>query len=122
MQNTCSTSTLLKRGFCGKCPACGQGKLFTSYLKLTPTCAACGADFSTIRADDGPAWLTILLTGHILAPIVTYCAMSDTLDPTKAMVGLTAFTLGLVFWLLPRTKGVFVAMIWRSRQKQLPDV
>src|SRR5471032_3650243 len=54
----------------GRCPNCGEGRLFASYLKPVERCSVCGEPLGHIRADDGPAWLTILLVGHILAPFL----------------------------------------------------
>ena len=31
------------RGLKGRCPACGEGKLFWRYLKVEPRCGECGA-------------------------------------------------------------------------------
>ena len=49
-------------------PALRRGDLFKSYLKQVEACPACGEAWSEVRADDGPAWLTILIVGHLLAP------------------------------------------------------
>ena len=51
----------LRRGWSCRCPNCGTGRLLQSYLKVNDHCAACGEDFSHQRADDGPAYLTILI-------------------------------------------------------------
>ena len=54
------------RGACARCPNCGRGRLFRAYLKPVETCAECHESLKHIRADDGPAWLTILVVGHIV--------------------------------------------------------
>ena len=61
--------TALKRGFRGRCPRCGQGKLFRAFLKVDDHCSACGLDFSPHRADDLPAYLVIVIVGHIVVPL-----------------------------------------------------
>ncbi|HWE99495.1 MAG TPA: DUF983 domain-containing protein [Caulobacteraceae bacterium] len=53
------------RGLRGRCPSCGQGALFHRYLKVSPTCGACGHDLDQYPSDDGPAYFTILLVGHL---------------------------------------------------------
>ena len=58
----------LLRGARGRCPACGQTKLFQGYLRVTPHCANCGAPLGLARADDAPPYFTILVVGHILVP------------------------------------------------------
>lgn len=60
----------MKRGFAGRCPACGQGALFAGYLTVNDRCAACDEAFFHHRADDAPPYFTITLVGHIIVPAV----------------------------------------------------
>ena len=61
------------RGLKGRCPACGDGKMFWRYLKVSSRCPACGHDLARYPADDGPAYVTILLVGHLLvAPLLLF--------------------------------------------------
>src|SRR5262249_9567799 len=55
----------LLRGLTCACPRCGQGWLFTGYIRLQPNCKNCGLEFEPYRADDAPAYFTILIVGHI---------------------------------------------------------
>ena len=59
----------MKRGFRGRCPRCGEGKLFRAFLKVDNHCSACGLDFTPHRADDLPAYLVIVIVGHIVVPL-----------------------------------------------------
>jgi uncharacterized protein (DUF983 family) len=112
--NTNDTWTAAVRGVMGRCPCCGEGALFARYLKPVAQCAVCGEAFGHIRADDGPAWLTILLMGHILAPFLLNVVPKLTW-PDWAIMGVTLLlALVLTLALLPRAKGLFIAMIWRS--------
>ena len=61
--------TAMKRGFCSRCPRCGQGKLFRAFLKVADHCSACGLDFTPHRADNLPAYLVIIIVGHIVVPL-----------------------------------------------------
>jgi uncharacterized protein (DUF983 family) len=54
------------RGLRGRCPACGQGRLFKGFLDLRPACEHCGLDFSFADAGDGPAVFVILIGGAIV--------------------------------------------------------
>jgi uncharacterized protein (DUF983 family) len=56
----------VKRGMLNRCPNCGTGRLFQAFLKPVNTCAVCGEDFSHHRADDLPAYLVIVVVGHVL--------------------------------------------------------
>ena len=72
----------LLRGWRRCCPRCGKGALLYKYLKVHDRCDSCGQELHHQRADDGPAYLTILIVGHILAPLVAcgICAV-----PPRAM-------------------------------------
>src|SRR6201996_7964247 len=64
--------TALKRGFRGRCPRCGQGKLFRAFLKVDDHCSVCGLDYTPHRADDLPAYLVIVIVGHIVVPMILW--------------------------------------------------
>jgi uncharacterized protein (DUF983 family) len=103
----------IMRGILGRCPNCGIGKLFAKYLKPVNNCALCAEHLGTIRADDGPAWLTILIVGHLLAPFIIIFAFADTWPDwlSISLWSILATILALV--ILPRSKGLFIAIIWR---------
>jgi uncharacterized protein (DUF983 family) len=54
------------RGIRGRCPRCGEGRLFQSFLGLRPGCENCGLDYSFADAGDGPAVFGILIGGFIV--------------------------------------------------------
>lgn len=54
----------------GRCPACGEGRMFARFLKPSPACGHCGQAWDRSRADDFPAYIVILLLGHILVPLM----------------------------------------------------
>src|ERR1700734_1383449 len=58
----------MKRGFRGRCPRCGEGKLFRAFLKVDNNCSVCGLDFTPHRAADLPAYLVIVIVGPIVVP------------------------------------------------------
>ena len=112
-----STATIIKRGLRGRCPSCGNGKLFKAYLQPHDHCAACNADFTELRADDGPAWLTLLITGHIVAPLATHLVLDEILPNIILIPFMLLLTLGLCLGLLPIAKGFFMAVLWITKQK-----
>ena len=103
------------RGSRGRCPACGQGRLFQGYLKVRATCAHCGEELHHQRADDGPAYLTILLVSHLGAPLLLAVYMMYRPSPMSMLLGfgLGAVVLSLV--LLPRIKGALIGFQWARR-------
>ncbi len=116
-QNTLETKTILWRGICGVCPRCGQGKVLRGYITRNDECSVCHEDFTDINADDAPPWLTILITGHLLAPLLAYFVGHDLLSDTAEVTVLVSFALICVFLLLPRSKGFFIAAIWMSHKR-----
>jgi len=105
----------LLRGWRRKCPKCGAGSLLNGYLKVRDTCPVCHEEMHHHRADDGPAYLTILIVGHIMAPLILWAFVEFRPEP---MVTATVFTVGCValsLYLLPRLKGAIVALQWAKR-------
>ena len=82
---------------------------------LRGCCPRCGEAWSEVRADEGPAWLTILIVGHMLAPLALPIALEDRLPTWILVSGLVGLSVALSLVLLPRCKGVFIAMIWALR-------
>ncbi len=102
------------RGAMLKCPNCGKGKLFRAYLKQVDACSECGEEYGHIRADDGPAWLTILIVGHIVGTLL-YTFWQSINWPDWAQIMLwCGLGLAMTLALLPSCKGVFIALLWRS--------
>lgn len=105
----------LLRGWKRTCPNCGQGRIFQGYLKVRDHCSACHEPLHHQRADDGPAYLTILIVGHLMAPLMLMTYTEFEPDP---MVVASVFTVGCValsLYLLPRIKGGWVALQWAKR-------
>lgn len=105
----------LRRGWRLRCPACGEGALMDGYLTVRDTCAACGTELHHHRADDGPAWATILVTGHLIAPLMIIVFMAFRPPGWQMATGFTIVFVALSLYLLPRMKGLFVAVQWAKR-------
>lgn len=89
--------------------------MMRSYLKVRDTCPICGEELHHHRADDGPAYLTLLIVGHLMAPLIIWAFTALRPDP---MVLATVFTIGCValsLYLLPRLKGAIVGLQWAKR-------
>jgi uncharacterized protein (DUF983 family) len=100
------------RGFRGRCPACGEGRLFRTFLKVNESCSACSEELHHHRADDFPAYLVIVIVGHIVVPLVL--AVETHLAPSYwiHLALWLPLTLGLSLALLQPVKGVVVALQW----------
>ena len=64
--NGSPTRLPIGRGLRGRCPACGQGRLFRGFLGLRQHCESCGLDYGFADAGDGPAVFVILIGGAIV--------------------------------------------------------
>lgn len=105
----------LIRGWRRKCPNCGEGAALRSYLKVNDSCPACSQELHHHRADDGPAYLTILIVGHIMAPLLLVVFTAYRPDPMTLFAIFGIGCLGLSLYLLPRLKGAIVAFQWARR-------
>lgn len=106
----------IRRGIAGRCPACGKGKIFYRYLKVSDYCPHCHEALHHHRADDAPPYVTILITGHL---VVGSILMTDSIWP-NAPIWLHALiwpsvTLLISLWLLPIVKGGLIALQWALR-------
>jgi len=52
-------------GLSGRCPRCGEGRLFQSVLNIRERCEKCGLDYRFIDTGDGPAVFGILILGFL---------------------------------------------------------
>ena len=100
------------RGLKGRCPACGKGAMFWKYLKVSGRCEACDHELARYPADDGPAYVTILVVGHlIVAPLLLFPIVwrsPPAVSLPLIMIPLAVFTLAL----LPRIKGGWIGMMY----------
>jgi uncharacterized protein (DUF983 family) len=86
--------------------------MLSGYLKVRDTCAVCREPLHHHRADDGPAYMTILIVGHIMAPALLWAYTKYRPEP---LILFTIFAVGCVamsLYLLPRLKGAMVAFQW----------
>ena len=105
----------MRCGFRRRCPQCGQGALFDGYLKVADQCPICHAALYHHRADDGPAYLTILVVGHVVVPLmhVTFTRLRP--DPLVLATVFCVVAVALSLYLLPRLKGAVVGLQWARR-------
>ena len=106
----------MKRGFRCRCPRCGEGKLFRAFLKTADHCSVCGLDFTPHRADDLPAYLVIVIVGHIVVPAVLWIETNYSPAGVAATGDLSAADVHRCRWLLLQpVKGAVVGFQWALR-------
>jgi len=110
-------SNPLLRGWRRLCPRCGEGHLFVGYLTIAERCLSCDLEFEPLRADDAPAYFTIVIVGHVvvsgLLALETYAR-----PPTWVQLAIwLPMTLILSLTLLPFVKGAVMGAIYSTQKK-----
>ncbi|MFK5998441.1 MAG: DUF983 domain-containing protein [Rhodobacterales bacterium] len=105
----------LLRGWRRVCPNCGSGPMFEGYLAVRDSCPVCAEEFFHHRADDGPAYLNILITGHIVAPLMLITFEIFRPDPMVLSLIFILIFVTVALYLLPRIKGALIALQWAKR-------
>jgi len=105
----------ISTGLRGRCPRCGQGRLFAGFLKVAPGCRVCGLDFGFADSADGPAVFVILIVGFIVAgaALVVEVAYSPPIWVHIILWG--PLVLILCVGMLRPLKGVLVAVQYAHR-------
>jgi len=109
------TKPAMWRGARLRCPNCGEGKLFSGYLKSADTCSECGEAFHHHRADDGPAYIIILVVGHFAGLLLHVLFEPLDRDPLKLLGVIVPFVVILSLVALPRVKGAMIGLQWAKR-------
>lgn len=100
------------RGVRCKCPRCGEGRVFRKWLKPLERCPACTLDLTPQRADDFPAYIAILVTGHLLAPLIIILSLDFEMEPLAMMSILVPLSLVMMLGMLQPSKGAVIAAQW----------
>ncbi len=117
MNSETSPKASLWRGLMMKCPRCGKGKIFASYLKRKAACPHCHESFEGLDADDGPAWLTIGVVALIVVPLLIFLERNELLPIWQEASILIVVATACVLLLLPVSKGFFIAAMWLTARK-----
>jgi uncharacterized protein (DUF983 family) len=83
-----------------------------SYLKVNESCPVCREELFHHKADDGPAYLTILIVGHLMAPLLHFSFVTWRPDPLTLFTIFAVGCVALSLYLLPRLKGAIVGFQW----------
>lgn len=111
----------LAKGWRQRCPNCGKGALLYAYLKVNDTCQTCDQELHHHQADDGPAYLTILIVGHIMAPALLIAFKAFRPEPLVLFGIFAVGCIALSLYLLPRLKGAVVGFQWARRMHGFDD-
>jgi uncharacterized protein (DUF983 family) len=96
--------------------------LFRAFLKPKAQCDVCGADNTIYPSDDFPPYLTIIVVGHVVVPLLLW---GDWVFHPPVALELAIWlplTVLACLWLLPRMKGVAVGLCWANNVLREPVI
>ncbi|WP_395328757.1 DUF983 domain-containing protein [Novosphingobium sp. BL-8H] len=100
------------RGIRCHCPRCGEGRLFRKWLKPLERCTACMLDLTPQRADDFPAYIAMLVTGHLMAPVIIMLSKDFGMGPLGMFLIVVPLALVMMLGMLQPAKGGVIATQW----------
>ncbi|HEX8666442.1 MAG TPA: DUF983 domain-containing protein [Beijerinckiaceae bacterium] len=105
-------------GLAGRCPRCGQGRLFNGFLSLAPRCEACGLDFSFADSADGPAFFIMSIVGILVVGLAL--GVEFAYEPPIWLHLVVWSTLAIVLSLAMArpAKGLMIALQYRHRAEE----
>ena len=110
-----SVGRAMWRGTLCRCPHCGKGKMFRSYLKVADQCEVCGEELNHHRADDFPPYIAITIVGHIIIFLMLHMDMAYKVEPITYVYTMIPLAIVLPLAMLPSIKGAIVFLQWANR-------
>lgn len=108
-------ATASLRGMRGRCPNCGEGRLFGSFLKVNEHCPVCDEALYHHRADDAPPYVVITIVGHVVVGAMLMVEKAYTPDLWIHTALWIPLTILLALVLLQPTKGALIGVQWALR-------
>ena len=105
-------------GLAGRCPRCGDGKMFSSFLTVAPRCEACGLDYAFADAGDGPAVFVIMIAGALVLGLALIIQFSWEPPVWVHLLTTLPIGLGICLFLLRALKGVLIALQYRNKAEE----
>ncbi len=114
--------TAVGRGAAGKCPACGQGRLFTGWLRVASVCNACAAPLGLINVDDAPPYFVVFIVAHVVIGALVAFERLATLSVGLELMIFLPGTLALVLLLIRPVKGATVGLMMKLGFMKPPEI
>lgn len=102
-------------GLRGRCPRCGEGRLFKGFLDVQPRCQACGLDFSFADSGDGPAVFIMMIVGFVVVGLALVVEFAFHPPYWVHAILWIPLVLGLSIGLLRPLKGFLIAQQYIHR-------
>jgi uncharacterized protein (DUF983 family) len=113
-----SLGAMARRGLAGRCPRCGEGALFTGFLKVVPRCGHCGQDFAAADSADGPAFFVMAFAGFIV--VLAALVVEVLYEPPYWLHALLWIPLIVALTVLPLrpVKGLLIALQFHHKAEE----
>ena len=105
-------------GLGAKCPRCGQGPLFKTFLGLRDNCEACGLDYAKADAGDGPAVFVIFIVGFLAVALAFIARFVFYAPMWLAFLISAVAAMGLILAMLRPLKATLVALQYRHKAEE----
>ena len=102
-------------GLAGRCPRCGDGKLFSGFLTVAPRCEVCGLDFGFADSGDGPAVFVTLLAGFVVLGIALAVDLAYEPPLWVYIVFFGPLTIFVCLGMLRPLKGLLIASQYTNK-------
>ncbi len=102
----------------GRCPRCGEGKLYAGFLKLAPRCTNCGLSFEKFDQGDGPAVFVILIAGFVICGLALWTEVTYSPPYWVHLMLWGPLTLAMTLGLLRPLKTLMVGQQYRMRAEE----
>lgn len=113
-----TTGQIILLGIKGKCPRCGQGKVFSSYLKIADQCPNCGLGLEGHDTGDGAVVPAMLLIGSLVVGMAAYVELSFEPPLWLHAVLWVPVIIGLTMTILQPLKGISIALQYKYRSTE----
>jgi uncharacterized protein (DUF983 family) len=118
MSETPPSAPLSRVSVAGRCPRCGEGRLFKNVLELRPACEKCGLDYKFIDTGDGPAIFAIFILGFLVlgGALVAEFKFGVSFWGHVLLLGIGTPLIAIV--VLRLLKGLLIALQYRNKAEQ----
>ena len=102
-------------GIRGRCPRCGEGRLFKGFLTVGERCGNCRLDYSFADAGDGPAVFVILIIGFVVVGLALWMEVNHNPPLWLHFMLWIPLTLVLALIALRAMKGLLIVLQYRNK-------
>lgn len=106
-------------GLNGRCPECGEGRLFAGFLTFATGCEACGADFSDEDAGDGPTVFVIFIVGIFIVPMALAFQLIANAPMWLVLTIWIPIIILVCLALLRLMRGVMFNLAWVNKAREI---